>query len=216
MTMKNYFKYPVLSLTMMLAFSGCPRNGGGTPHDEKYYNNQGWTLFTEHNYPDALTAFSSTLDINFNNIEGNVGKGWTLIMLDNSSFSSASSYLNKGKYDATWGLVAKTGLAVMTYTQKDYKSSNTYINEILSVDSSFVFEQDTSINYLDLLLFQANIHFLDQDYSGCWSIIQKMTSDYILDPDNPKSWIIADTTYPTFPAVLTEILYLLSQDYSAP
>jgi len=198
-------------LLLLLTLSACPKNNGGGDGVSDH-NKAGWNHFTDGNYADALGEFDLALDLDFYDVEANVGKGWSLIMLDNTAITSASSYLQKGEDDENWIIVARAGLAFTSYLAKEWSNSLAYIDYVLTQDATFAFAKENSIDYRDLLLLKAKVEYLTKNYSACWETLQGITSSYSGSADNKSSWVIAGVTYPTWQAYLAEILYLLSEE----
>ena len=198
-------------LFLLLTMSACPKNGGDGD-GVSAHNKAGWNNFTDGNYADALSEFDLALDIDFYDVEANVGKGWSLIMLDNTAITSASSYLQKGEDDENWIVVARAGLAFTSYLSKSWTNCLAYIDYVLTQDATFAFAKENSIDYRDLLLLKAKVEYLTKNYTACWETLQGITTSYNASATDKSSWVISGVKYPTWQAYLAEILYLLSEE----
>ena len=176
-------------------------------------NTLGWAEFSAGNYNGSLTYFNKVLSEYSDNVSANVGKGWLLLMQNHDDLSAIANHLQKGVLDDNWKADARCGLAVTKLIQKQYSYIEVLVDLILNDYPDYFFQYKPSIDWHDLLVVKAQAYFMTKKYDLAWETIQQLTSDYALNPEDPKSWVVNETVYFSFEAALSKIIEILTNTY---
>jgi len=206
-----------LALLIALALGAC-RKGGPTKQERiDAFNDAGWTLFEQGDFTAALEEFLDGLNLDFTNISGNVGKGWSLLMLGDEDLATIAAALDEGTTEPEWQNDAWCGLAVARLNQQQYAGADSLAGRVLTAsDTSYVFVHRQEIDWHDLLIIQAEARFFTTLYTQAWQALQPLIvgPPYdSIDPGDPSTWVIGNKTYSLFEEVLAVIISALADEY---
>ena len=221
----------ILVYVVILALFTCEwcERGPTIPEQVDAFNETGWQLFTESNFTAALAEFKEGLNLDPVNTSGNVGRGWSLLMLDNQDQDTIIAILEVGAAGPSadgWQEHSWCGLAVVKLNQLLYSEADSLAGLVLAADSGYVFTYREQINWHDLLVIQAQARFITANYytgAGAWQAVQLLLADTPslvvgnpngnLDPTDPGTWIVNGTTFALYEAALAEVINLLAEKY---
>ena len=95
----------ILTLLTAAALSlGVSCKGKGPTKQERIdaFNEAGWEGMAEGNCAEALQEFADAVALDSNNVEGNIGVGWSLILMNSTNLDRISNALGKGTADNVW------------------------------------------------------------------------------------------------------------------
>lgn len=176
-------------------------------------NSLGWQEFSIEKYNTSITYFDQVLAKDSINTTANIGKGWSLLMLDINDLDSIEVFLRKGLKDAAWKSDARCGLAVIRFHQQQYTEIETLIDLVLADKPEYFFQYKPTIDWHDLLLLKAQAFFFIEEYNKAWYTIQRLTAVYSLNPNDHSSWIVDEKKYFSFEAALSKVIEFLSDLY---
>ncbi len=162
-------KLTLLSLMTLLLLSCDP----ASPFDD------GWALFEEKKYPEAVTEFTDRIS---DGNEAYVGLGWSSLKMD--SIQDADDYFNQIATDSLADAYA--GWMTVKWVQRDYVKVIEYGDVVLSKDEFYLFSHDNTANNEDILLHQAYAYYAMRNLSSCISKLRQVDSNFsggINDPD---------------------------------
>lgn len=171
--------------------------------------NDGWNLFQDQDYENALIQFNAALEIVnsstfYDNIHGEVllGRGWANAFNRNYEDSREDLSLAYNTYfiDTNQSkLDVATGLTLVELILGRYEDAITHASYILNESSNFQFTYKSDIDHKDVRLARAQSYFNSGDFS-------KAASDLdILDPSNAP--------HSSDPRILLEALQSLSGSF---
>ena len=203
-------------LIILLALAACSKPGPTEQERIKTFNEAGWALFEENDFSGALIQFAAVLSLDPDNVEGNVGRGWSLLMQGNPSVSAATAALEVGSSDADWRLDAWCGLSAAALNELRYPQADSLAARVLSIDSSYVFVHRTVIDWRDLLIIQAQARFYAAAYVQAWQALLPITpgTEYEnIDPADPATWFIGTQSYTLFEELLARVISALAEQH---
>lgn len=225
----------ILALLIAVIMSACGWFDKGPTKQERVeaFNDVGWELFTEGKYALALEEFGDGLKLDPLNIPGNVGRGWSLLMLDDNQRDTvvaalelgAASASTEGWQNHSWcGLaVVKLNLAAIMNQDTLYQQSDSLAGLVLAADSGYVFTYHEQINWCDLLVIQAQTRFITLDYDGAWQALGPLLADTPtlvvgqpngnLDSADPNTWVVNGITFALYEETLAEAISILAEKY---
>ena len=148
-----------------------------TDEDPNAEINAAWTLFTNGNYADAITAFEA---LTASNPAAFAGIGWANLRLGNLAAADAA-------FNSAGNLAdAHAGRAFVKWALGEYAATITEANAALTLSANYVFSFDTSVNKDDLRLHIAYANFHIAAYADCIAAIKILDAAYnanVSDPD---------------------------------
>ena len=217
----------ILVYVVMLALFTCEWCEPGPTIQEQVdaFNEAGWQLFTESEFATALEEFKEGLALDPVNSSGNVGRGWSLLMLDDQDQDTivavleavAASPSTGGWQEHSW-----CGLAVVKLNQLLYSAADSLAALVLAANSGYVFTYREQIDWRDLLIIQAQARFITTDYDGAWQAIEPLLAETDspvnlpngnLDPAVSSTWIVNGTTFALYEVALAEVISILTEEY---
>jgi len=225
----------ILAYVTILALSTCEWCERGPTMQEQVdaFNETGWQLFTESKFAAALDEFKEGLNMDPVNISGNVGRGWSLLMLDDQDQDTIIAVLEVGSAGPSadpagggadgWQNHAWCGLAVIKLNQLRYSEADSLAERVLTADSGYVFTYHEQIDWCDLLIIQAQVRFFAIDYDGAWQAVGPLLVDTPtlevgfpdgnLDRADPNTWIVDGITFALYEEALAKVIHILAEKY---
>ncbi len=215
----------ILVYVVMLALFTCEWCEPGPTIQEQVdaFNETGWELFMESEFTAALNEFKEGLGLDPENISGNVGQGWSLLLLNSNDTITVVNSFKKGDASADWQNHSWSGLAVVRLNQEEYSAADSLAGLVLAADSGYIFTYREQIDWRDLLVIQAQARFITTDYDGAWQAIEPLLADTPtlevgfpngnLDPAVSSTWIVNGTTFALYEVALAEVIHILAEKY---
>ncbi|MBN2010052.1 hypothetical protein JW960_11975 [candidate division KSB1 bacterium] len=207
----------VIGLLLFASGLSCDRSEKPVAVEENYSMTEllqrGWLAFSGQEYDNALTYFEKAFEKDSAQVEASIGRGWTLLMLDQGEITASERLFLKGVQNATWKSDARCGLVVIRFLQEQYSEIENLVDLIIADRPDYFFKYKPTIDWHDLLLIKAQAYFHDDDYQKAWDAIQEITSVFRLDPNNHHTWIVDNVTYFSFEAALAKVIEILSELY---
>jgi hypothetical protein len=132
---------------------------------------EAWALYTQNRYDEAYLAFQELVPDD--PTEANVGLGWCCIGLD--SVSRAGNFFSLASATTVTN-DAYAGWSAVLWTQKDFQGCIDKTAVVLSNDPNFVFSHRPSVDFRDLIWYQASSYLHLSQYAQCLVQIQKLDS----------------------------------------
>jgi len=217
-----------LAYGAILALSTCEWCEPGPTIQEQVaaFNEGGWQLFTESKFTAALEEFMEGLNLDPVNSSGNVGRGWSLLMLDDQDQDTIIAVLEVGAAGPSadgWQEHSWCGLAVVKLNQLLYSEADSLAERVLAADSGYVFTYHEQIDWCDLLIIQAQARFITNDYDGAWQAVGPLLVDTptleVGLPDgnlvraDPNTWIVDGITFALYELALAKVIHILAEKY---
>jgi|GEM_PF-3436379 len=218
----------ILVYAVILALFTCEWCEPGPTKQEQVdaFNEAGWELFTESKFTAALDEFKEGLNLDPVNISGNVGRGWSLLMLDDADQDTIVAVLEAvaaGPSAGGWQEHSWCGLAVVKLNQLYYSAADSLAGLLLAANSGYLFTYREQINWRDLLVIQAQARFITTDYAGAWQAVEPLLADTptlevglpngSLDPAVSSTWIVNGIDFALYEAALAEVIQILAEKY---
>ncbi|MBN2279177.1 MAG: hypothetical protein JXQ65_01210 [Candidatus Marinimicrobia bacterium] len=209
------------SLILISVFlMGCGNGGGGTKPpsiDEQIATHMahGWEKFEIADYDSAEYYFDQVLSLRADVPEGQLGKGWSKMLVEDSDYQNIETLFASAVSDTSVQKDALAGLGIVNNLQKKYSSSANYINQLLEIASSYVFSHKSDINYQDLLVIQSHSYFYNKQFDQAYESILQLTTQYIFDPFDDDTWIVDGKVYPSYEGAISAVLAKLSDLYKS-
>lgn len=216
----------ILTLLTAAALSlGVSCKGKGPTKQERIaaFNEAGWVSLDEGNFAEALQEFADAVALDSNNVEGNIGIGWSLILMNSSNLHRISNALGKGTADNVWQQDAWAGLAVNSLNRQLYSAADSLAGLVLDADSAYVLVNYSAVDWRDLLVIQAQARYYNVDYAQAWQAVQPLLADTTsltvgvpagnLDPADSSTWVVNGTNFALYEAALADAIYRLVQIY---
>ncbi len=221
----------ILVYVVILALFTCEWCEPGPTIQEQVdaFNEAGWELFTESEFSAALDEFKDGLNLDPVNISGNVGRGWSLLMLDNEDQDTIVAVLEAGAASPSadgWQEHSWCGLAVVKLNQLYYSAADSLARLVLAADSGYIFTYREQIDWRALLVIQAQARFFAASYASyslAWQAIQPLLAETDspvnlpngdLDRTDSSTWNVNGTTFALYEAALAEVIQILAEEYS--
>lgn len=173
-----------------------------------------WAYFSTDSLDAANNLFNEALEQDTASVAAHVGKGWTLLLMQQGNKDSSGFHLQKGVADSLWKLDSHCGLAVVNFIQNDYENVISPVNVVLSESPAYVFGYKQNVNWRDLIIIKAQVQYFRNDYETAWNTLSKLSHEFNLDPDASETWIVQEVTYYSFEAALSKVLAILSERYA--
>lgn len=173
-------KYFLYFLLLTFIFKCGEDNGFKPPAKEaEQLTNEGWDRFEYKGYDNALAKFKEAIAKDKNYAEAYNGAGWASARLTN--LSDAVSYFTQCISLSSTHVDAHAGLAFVYNAEKEYQSSVSAAITALSIDSSWLFAHDQTINYQDLHLILAECYFALGNFSDSLAQVQILNPSFTAD-----------------------------------
>ncbi|MBU1700447.1 MAG: hypothetical protein KJ970_01040 [Candidatus Eisenbacteria bacterium] len=203
-------------LGAVLFLTGCGGDDGGGPTEPgtsaSEYTSQGWTIFEQGNYSDALARFSSAISKDASYGPAYVGQGWSHLML--SSFGSASSSFNNAIAHGATGADAYggKGATLLGLQSADLAQAVSAAQTARAHSPSFVFDHRTSFNVNDLYLVEGCAFAGQALYNSALVAANAIAPSGIVST-NSSTWMVNGVTYSTYAkAVLAYLMKMSEQE----
>jgi tetratricopeptide (TPR) repeat protein len=187
------------------------------------FNEAGWVSMEEGNFAEALQEFADVVALDSDNIEGNIGLGWSLILMNSTNLPRISTALGKGTADTEWQPEAWAGLAVASLNQQRYAEADSLAGLVLNTDSAYVLIYYSDVDWRDLLVIQAQARYYNVDYAQAWQAVLPLLAESVtltvgvpdgnLDPYDSATWVVNGTNFALYEAALADVIFRLVQVY---
>ncbi len=161
--MNKISKY-LIGLSIVL--TGC---GGSTPSDPVA---DGWAFFSSGQFTDAHASF--VMGVEQGNREGYVGLGWICIDLD--SIPEADRYFGLAAGDSL--IDGFAGWSAVLSARGNYSGSILKADFVLRHDPSYTFIHRPTVNFQDMIWYQASAYLQMGNYAACLERIQELDSGF--------------------------------------
>lgn len=215
--------FTLFAAVVLLMGMACKGRGPTKQDRIDAFNEAGWTSMEDGNFEEAYQEFLSAVGLDSNDVEANVGLGWSLILTGDPALSKAVNALEKGTTSSSWQQDSWAGLAVVRLSQQEYWKADSLAGLVLAADASFTLDFYPLVDWRDLLVIQAQSLFFLGSYSLAWQAVQPLLSETTdlrvgvpegnLDPGSPATWIVNGTTFALYEAALAEVIGILTNKY---
>jgi len=158
---------------------GCTSKNG-PENDAESLTNEGWRLYEQGQYSEALQKFNEAISADANYADAYNGQGWSNAELDNLS-GSVTSFGDCISNDASIA-DAYAGLALVNGDLADFAESIYNADELISREPNYAFSHKTSITIEDIRLVKAKSCCSIGDFSTALSEIQGIEASFYADP----------------------------------
>ncbi len=191
-----------------------PDNPGGSGSSVDELLSSGWNEFENYKYDNAKSYFDQALVKEPSNGNANLGKGWSLLMKGSNHYQLAINALENAMTDAAPESDCRAGIILAKFNQERFDEITPLVDYFVKSFPKYVFNYDTNIDWRDMLLMKTQSQYFTRQYKASWTTVQKLTSDFnYIDPDASATWIIENQTFFSFEAVLSRIIYIVSETY---
>ena len=208
-----------MPLLLLIIWSGCGKAGPTEPERIKAFIKMGWELFQDEEFAEALHQFNSVLDLDTLNVDGNLGSGWSLLMLGDPDLDKTIAALEKATGSAERQQDAWCGLSAAALNDQRYPAADSLAAKVLTANPAYVFVYRDSVNWRDLLLIQAQARYFITDYAGAWDatlLLTVGTEFELIDPADPSTWVIGAKLFSLFEELLAEVISRLAEQLRWP
>ncbi|MFC1618858.1 hypothetical protein ACFL45_02830 [Candidatus Neomarinimicrobiota bacterium] len=218
-------KVILMLLAAAVLSMGVSCKGKGPTKQERIdaFNEAGWVSMEEGNFAEALREFEDAIALDSDNIEGNIGLGWSLILMNSTNLPRISTALGKGTADTKWQQDAWSGLAVTRLNQQRYAEADSLAGLVLNADSSYVLIYYSEVDWRDLLVIQAQARYYNVDYAQAWQAVLPLLAESVtltvgvpngnLDPYDSATWVVNGTNFALYEAALADVIFRLVEVY---
>jgi tetratricopeptide (TPR) repeat protein len=197
----------VLLVAVSLLLSSCGDDGGGPGLTAEELNEEGWGSYALGEYSEARGLFQDALGLDPDYPEAQLGLAWTEAQLGNyaASVSGHGAVVASGEYVTD----AFAGRAAASLELPDFLTAIESADSALTRDPDYFFSRQPAYDYGDLRLILAQSHFALAHYDSAQEQVDLIDPSNGLDPADPGSWAVGDTSYPTYEAALAVLIELL-------
>ena len=212
--MRRFSTY--LILLILLTLPACSKPGPTKQERVAAFIQTGWDLFQEDDFADALRQFNSGLDLDTANVDGNLGRGWSLLLLGDPDLDTTTAALVKATGSAERQKDAWCGLSAVALSDQRYSAADSLAALVLAADPSYVFIYRPQVGWEDLLIIQAQARYIATDYARSWQALLPLTAipKYeTIDPADNTTWIIGTQLFTLFEELLARVISALADEY---
>ncbi|RKY54749.1 MAG: hypothetical protein DRP89_04640 [Candidatus Neomarinimicrobiota bacterium] len=203
------FRYfvPILTIIIGYLFSCAYLN----PTSEEGVIEEGWSLFEQDIYTDALEKFNEAIEINPDNPEGYHGKAWCLLLLNkaDSSIVHFITAISKG----IESLDPHVGLSAAYLANEDFPLAIERGNYVLEIDSTYYFEHKPQIDYRDIHLILSIAYFHEGQLENAQFHLNYLVPCDRIKPDDPSTWVVNGVTYNSYAEALMVLIDYVDEQY---
>ena len=176
------------------------------PTSAVYSTSLGWISFTAGEYSNALGHFQAAINLAVNHADAYLGLGWSHLLLD--ELSSARVELQQAIMKGLPTVDADAGLAVINMEFPNLPLAISHALTVLNSDPQWVFSRQTSIDYRDMRLLLAQCYFRQGEewFDEAQAQVNILDPTNGLEPGDPGTWSVGDTTYATYGAALMTLI----------
>ena len=174
-----------LILVLILFITFCGKETPTGPTLEEQINSlleEGWTLYSNKDYTNAILKFSEVIDLDKDNVQAYLGRGWCSAWLafgsDDQTYVSAVDDFDRILLKEPENLDAKAGIAFILLVINQYEGAISAAHFVLEKESNYVFTYDNRISAADLILVLAQSYYYLANYE---KVVEQLT---LLDPGN--------------------------------
>ena len=162
----------IVLLSFLMGFFASCGGGGGSASDPLA---DGWTFFESGQYTDAHVSFVTAVESGIN--EGYVGLGWICIDLD--SIPQADRYFGLAAGDSL--IDGYAGWSAVVWARGNYTSAIQKADFVLRNNSVYAFAHRSTVNFKDMIWYQASAHLHLGNYNQCLERIQELDGSFNTD-----------------------------------
>ncbi len=153
-----------LAVCVVMIPGGCGNTDTGTAPNPTELQ-KGWTAFEAGDYTSAESAFGNALIEEPTSSEVQNGLGWTKLRL--GLLAEAVAAFETALTNGFSGATPFAGLAIglRDLEPVDYAAAIAAVLSALAIDSSYTFEHDADLDWMDLRLIMAQSHFALGEYT---------------------------------------------------
>ncbi|MBN2602355.1 MAG: fibronectin type III domain-containing protein [Candidatus Marinimicrobia bacterium] len=179
-----------------------------TPGDTNNYITYGWRAFESDDFIASIQFFTNYLARYSENTEALTGHGWSMVKVD--SLTTAISQFNLSVEIDAHNTNAISGLSMAHYLDSNYVECINSIEYLTELDDSYVFNHDSSYDYMDLRLMLLDSYVQTALIDDACNLLLEYEG-YWINPDN-SSWTIADSIYDNIDDALIFTVQLIKSD----
>jgi hypothetical protein len=159
---------------------GCSDNPA--PPEDPVTLSDAWKLFEQGKYGEARKAFADLVPSD--GAKAQEGLGWSYLRLENMPSADAAFNSSGGRVDAV------VGWTFVKWALEQYGDVITMADTVLNGDPNYSFLHDTTVDFKDLILHQADAHYHFADFTDCIEKIRQLDAGFNADPTDPDIEII--------------------------
>ncbi len=168
---------------------GCGGGGGGGEPTETAADltNQGWALFVQGKYEEAIERFTRATQLDANYADAYNGLGWSYANTKVDSLAKALINFNLCIAKDTTHADPYAGRAPVyrDLNPPQFQDAINTATTALTKDSDYEFVHYTDFNWRDLHLIKAQCYYGLKEYTQALAEVVILDTDYMLDPGSP-------------------------------
>lgn len=168
----------IFLIALTLTNLACGESGGKGGDSYQEIVDSGWSAFSDGDYEAAFDHYSDAIAKDPEKVEGYIGLGWALMMLDN--LAQASGTFNTGSTKTNPPADLFAGWAFVLGAQKSYANSNSKITDALALDANWILngQAQLEIDVADLRVLKAENHFLLGEFSQSLAEVKTLNASF--------------------------------------
>jgi len=161
-----------------------------------------WNYFENGDYQSSLNYFYKYLEYDSTSLDAYIGIGWSKLFIDKTDSTIFQDFIKVlGSLNPHRDAIC--GAALYGYYDSIYVFVIEQGEQLLQLDSTYVFQHDTSINYIDIYVILARAYFMTGDIEDCFYYLGKFSDiDSLVsiepDPDDSETWTIGEHVFETY------------------
>ncbi len=177
-----------LSVSLMLSLVACGGGGGGGPEDTAAsLTAEGWELFEQGKYAEAIEKFNDALALDDTYADAYNGLGWSNAKLDEllDALTNFDLCIDNGMSDEPDPYAGKA------VVYRDYDAASDHFSQAITAaltalekDRRYVFSHYTSFDWKDLMIVLAQCYFALKDYTTANAWVDSLPDSHPADPQS--------------------------------
>ena len=197
--------YYLLPLCLFILSCGIFENDEPEPESTaEEFIAMGWMNFESGLYQDAIGDFNDAVIKDPSALEAYSGLGWSYIRID--SIENAESNFLTALNENYAGVELLAGLSAISLAWGQYLDAIEYAESVISANSAWVFEHDSSIDYKDIWLLAAIAHFHEGELDEVESAILHFDVGFSILANDPSTWVLNGEVFDTYNEVIAAYL----------
>jgi tetratricopeptide (TPR) repeat protein len=199
-TIVTAFAFAVFALSL----TSCGDDGAGPGLSAVELNEEAWGEYILGEYAGARALFEQAVSKDANLTEARLGLAWSDAHMGNytASVSGFDAVIASGEHKTD----AFAGRAAAALEMPDYPLSIASADSALTRDPDYFFERQAAYNSGDLRLILAQSYFALAEYGASQDQVDLIDPGNGLDPSDAETWVVGDTTYPTYESALAILI----------